>query len=674
MGYIPARGIVRGDGADMDASPGEIPMNHRFVRPLLAALCLATTAASAANLIPVADFARRMPLTEPSLSPDGQYVSMAYHDPDGKNHGLAIYRVGEMGKPVTLIRMPPYEMPAGMIWASNTRLVVARGKVDGSIGAASYTGELMAIDVDGKNADYLFGYENYGKRAGTRSLDRGWGTIEGAPIEANGHFYMRATLWNDQGHSTLYDVDAQSSARRLMADIGDRDMRFMIAPDGTAHYAFGTGDDFKWTVYHREGTGWAKVARNPDHHAFLPVASVANSSNRIYAEYSPGGQGGEFVEQDEDGGNLKVIRKDDFGWVSANGLWTPAPLRPFGTVTDTGIPKAEYIDPQAPIAKLHLALSQKFPGSFVKFVDFSRDGGQLMFAVVSDREPGRYMLIDTKTYKVSKLFDAKPWIDPAQMAERRPLRFKASDGMELEAILTFPKGRPEANLPMVLLPHGGPHGISDDWYYDTDAQFLANRGYLVLQVNYRGSGGRGSDFEKAGFLKWGTRIQEDLIDGVKWAIGQHFADPARVCVFGASFGGYSALMTPIRAPGVFKCAVAYDGVYDLDMMYNKGDIKTEKSGRSYLTTVIGRDQADLAANSPTHLADKIDVPVFLVHGEDDERAPFAQFKAMKAALDAAHKPYETLTKPDEKHGFVKPENIEEFYNRLQAFLAKNIGS
>lgn len=648
-------------------------MNHRFVRPLMAALCLTTTAAGAADLIPVADFARRMPLTAPRLSPDGQYVSMAFHDPDGKTDGLAIYKAGDMTNPVTLIRMPPYETPANMIWASNTRLVVARGKIDGSIGQASYTGELMAIDVNGKNPDYLFGYEAVGKRNATRAIDRGWGTIEGAPIEANGHFYARATLWIDQEHSTLYDIDAQSSARKQLADIGQPNMNFMIAPDGTARFAYGDGIDYKWGVYHREGSGWAKLAVDQEHRGLVPLASVADNDKRFYAVASPGGKGGEFIEENEDGSKLKVIRKDDFGRVSPNGLWTPAPLRPFGTVVDTGIPKAEYIDPQAPISKLHMALSLKFPGSFVKFVDFSRDGSLLMFKVESDREPGRYMLIDTKTYKVTKLFDAKPWIDPAKMSERRPLRFKASDGLELEAILTFPKGRPEADLPMVLLPHGGPHGISDEWYYDTNAQFLASRGYLVLQVNYRGSALRGTSFETAGFQKWGTRIQEDLIDGVKWAIAQNYADPKRVCVFGASFGGYSALMTPVRAPGMFKCAVAYDGIYDLKMMYDKGDIQEKTSGVNYLTRVIGRDAADLAANSPVNLADKIDVPVFLIHGEDDQRAPFAQFKAMRAALDAAHKPYETLTKPDERHGFVKPANIEEMYNRLDAFLEKNIG-
>jgi dipeptidyl aminopeptidase/acylaminoacyl peptidase len=648
-------------------------MTYRAVRPLLAVLCLASTAATAADLIPVSDFARRMPLTGPSLSPDGQYVSMAYHDPDGKNHGLAIYRIGDMSKPMTLIKMPPYEMPAQMTWASSTRLVVARGKVDGSIGAASYTGELMAIDVDGKNADYLYGFESYGKRAGTRALDRGWGTIEGTPVQSNGHFYMRATDWSNQEHSTLYDVDAKTSTRKLMADIGLRGMSFMIAPDGTPRFAFGTDESYKWVVFHRDGSGWSKLTNSEDRQSFTPIATVAGSTNRIYARFSPGGKGGEFVEQDEDGGNQRMIRKDDFSEVVSSGLWTSAPLRPFGTITTTGIPSAVYIDPQAPIAKLHMALSQKFPGSFVSFLDFSEDGGELMFEVSSDREPGRYMLINTKTYKVSKLFDAQPWIDPSKMAERRPLRFKASDGLELEAILTFPKGKSETSLPMVLMPHGGPHGISDDWFFDEDAQFLANRGYLVLQVNYRGSGGRGSAFEQAGHLKWGTRMQEDMIDGVKWAIAQNYADPKRVCVYGASFGGYSAMMTTIRAPGVFKCAVGYDGIYDLDMMYNKGDIKDSKFGRSYLTSVIGKDQADLAANSPTHLADKIDVPVFLVHGEDDERAPFAQFKAMRAALDAAHKPYETLTKPDERHGFVKPENVEEFYTRLQAFLDKHIG-
>lgn len=648
-------------------------MTPRLVRPLLAALCLALPATAVfADTLPVADFARHAPLTSPELSPDGKHLSVIYNDPDGKTHAIAVYAVGDMSHPTALLRLPPYDIPAQMIWVSATRLVVARGKQDGSIGNTSYTGELMAVDVDGKNPDYLYGYESFGKRAATRSTDRGWGFIEGTPTKTNGHFYMRATSWTQQDHSVLYDVDASTGVRHQMADIAIGGLSYMVGADGTPRFAYGTDDNFNYVVFRRDGDGWTRLGDDVTRQTFRPIAQVADSQ-RIYAMDSPDGQGGEFVEQDENGANRKRLAYNDFSTVSTGGLWTPAPLRPFGTTSTTGIPSVTYFDPNESISKLHRALSAKFPGEFVRFVDFSEDGSQLLFATVSDRDPGRYMLIDTHTYKVTGLFAVEPWIDPAKMNERRPLRFKASDGRELEAILTFPKDKSPTNLPMVLLPHGGPHGVSDDWYFDRDAQFLASRGYLVLQVNYRGSGDRGTAFEQAGWLKWGTRIQDDLLDGVKWAVSEHYADPNRVCVYGASFGGYSAMMTAERAPAMFKCAVGYAGIYDLDMMYNKGDIKDRKSGVSYLTHVIGRDAADLAANSPVHGADRITVPVLLVHGEDDERAPFAQFKAMKAALDAAHKPYETLTKAGEKHGFVKPENVEEFYTRLQAFLDRHIG-
>jgi len=134
------------------------------------------------------------------------------------------------------------------------------------------------------------------------------------------------------------------------------------------------------------------------------------------------------------------------------------------------------------------------------------------------------------------------------------------------------------------------------------------------------------------------------------------------------------MMTTIRAPGMFKCAIGYAGVYDLAMMYDKGSIKDGNFGKHYLEQAIGKDPAELSANSPDKLADKIDVPVFLIHGEDDERVPFAQAKAMRAALDAAHKPYEWMTKSGEGHGFYKEENVVDLYNHMQAFLEKNIGS
>lgn len=643
----------------------------RFSRAVLCAAVLVVPAiAAAADLLPVEDFARHPQLSMPRLSPDGRYLAVRWDD--GSSHALVVYRVDDMSKPASMIRMPKYELPLGITWVSPTRLVVEKGKVFGSIDIPAYTGEILATDVDGKHQDYLYGFENkYGSRSETRGTDRGWGFVDDLPERANGHFYMGAQSWNAQDRSLLYDVDASANTRHLIGDIGVGGMSFMVGADGKAHYAYGRNDHFQYVVYHQQNGRWQLLSKAQIGGTFQPVG-VAPDHQRIYAFYDAGGGPASLVEQDESGAHRKLLSGAGFGEVGEI-EWTPLPRQPFATAAGTGLPVVTYIDADLPAAKLRRALSLKFPSEYVHFIDYSEDGGQLLFSVSSDRDPGTYFLIDTHTFKVRKLFAAAPWVDPAKAAERRPLHFTASDGTELEAILTLPPGRSETNLPMVLLPHGGPIGIQDRWFYDYDAQFLANRGYLVLQVNYRGSGGRGEDFQEAGYLKWGTRIQQDLIDGVKWAIAQHYADPARVCVYGGSFGGYSAMMTVIRAPGMFKCAVGYAGIYDLKMMYAKGDIRDSKSGRSYLTSVIGKNDADLDANSPDKLADKIDVPVLLIHGEDDRRAPFAQAKAMRAALQAAHKPYEWMSKPGEGHGFYDEKNRVDFYNALQAFLEKHIG-
>lgn len=648
-------------------------MSNRPARIVLSAACLLLPAtAAAADLIPVEDFAHHPLLSMPRLSPNGQYLAVNMNSDDGDSHALAVYRVNDMTRPMSVLRLPKFELATGITWVGDTRLVVEKGKQYGSIDKPMATGEVIATDIDGKRQDYLYGFESkYSSRADTRGTDRGWGFVDGLPTPTNGHFYMATQSWQNDDSSSLYDVDAGKNTRRLIGKIDVGGLSFMVGADGQAHYAYGRNDQWDYVVYHQQASGWAQLSPAQIGGSFAPLFFTPDQK-RVYARYDAGGGPTSLVEQDEDGGNRKALAGSGFGSVG-NIEWTALPYRPFATMPATGLPMVSYIDANLPEAKLHQALSLKFPGKLVSFVNYSEDGSKLLFSVRSDRDPGSYFLIDTHNFKVIKLFDTAPWIDPTKMAARRPLHFKASDGMELEAILTIPNGVDPGRLPMVLLPHGGPIGVQDDWFYESDAQFLASRGYLVLQVNYRGSSGRGESFREAGYLKWGTRIQQDLIDGVKWAIAENYADPKRICVYGGSFGGYSAMMTTIRAPGMFKCAVGYAGVYDLKMMYRKGDVREDKSGRSYLNMVIGRNDADLDANSPDKLADRIDVPVLLVHGEDDMRAPFAQAKAMRAALDAAHKPYEWLSKPGEGHGFYDEKNTVEFYKLLQSFLEKHIG-
>jgi dipeptidyl aminopeptidase/acylaminoacyl peptidase len=179
---------------------------------------------------------------------------------------------------------------------------------------------------------------------------------------------------------------------------------------------------------------------------------------------------------------------------------------------------------------------------------------------------------------------------------------------------------------------------------------------------------------ESGYGQWGTRVQDDLIDGMRWAAAQGYADAKRVCVYGASFGGYSAMMTAARAPDLVKCVVSLSGLYDLDAFARKSDVKTSAYGRSYIERTIGRDKAARLAQSPISLASRIKAPVFMAHGEIDKRTPFAQAVAMKEALEEAGNAPEWMPVPKEGHGFYERSNDIEFYRRLEAFLEGHIGA
>ena len=227
--------------------------------------------------------------------------------------------------------------------------------------------------------------------------------------------------------------------------------------------------------------------------------------------------------------------------------------------------------------------------------------------------------------------------------------------------------------PLVLLPHGGPHGPYDSWFFDEDAQFLASRGYAVLQVNFRGSGGRGVNFQEAGYRQWGGKIVDDLVDATRWAIAQGEVDGNRVCAYGASFGGYASMMLAAREPELYKCAVGYVGVYDLKLLAKPNNDRRDNSRASTFRKFVGDDRAELDRNSPVTLAAKIKAPVFLVHGGNDKRAPVEHAHAMRAALTAAGRPPEWFLAPNEGHGFYDTANRTAFYEKLEAFLGRHIG-
>ena len=225
-------------------------------------------------------------------------------------------------------------------------------------------------------------------------------------------------------------------------------------------------------------------------------------------------------------------------------------------------------------------------------------------------------------------------------------------------------------LPLVVLPHGGPIGVFDEGSYSREPQMLAAAGYAVLQVNFRGSANYGRAFTQAGAKQWGAAMQDDVTDATRWAIAQGHAEASRICIYGASYGGYASLMGVAKEPGLYKCAVGQVGVYDLNRMRSDDSLGNDYL-RHYHEKVM--NTGDLAAVSPTRLADRIKVPVFITSGHLDERLPIAQSETMEAALKKAGVPVETLYFKTEGHGIYKREHRAEFYARLLTFLQRNIG-
>ncbi len=641
--------------------------------PSFAAQAGAPAAApAAAATVPISAFVDEDKYTIPRLSPDGRQLAITVRVPSGERTVplIMVYSLPDM-KQVGGIRLPVHEVPLDYDWVSNSRLVIARGFEQGSRTSLLSSGELLASDIDGKNQVYLHGYRmpKTMMRGGRHPNDYAYGIVQGVAREYNNHVFVTSQLW-EADRTLLYDINTQNNARKLIAELPMQELNFLIQRDGKPRFAFGYDDEFEAVLFRKDDAkeAWAKTTGLGSRYS--PLA-FSPDDTRFAVLYSKSGEPESLVVEDSRSGERKTLYADPVA----------APMRlyaghgglPFGAASSVGIPRATYFDDANEDARLHKVLSQQFPGNWVSFESASKDGQTILFSVRSDRDPGSYYLFDRRTGKADMLFTSMEAIDPDQMAERRPISYRARDGLEIHGYLTMPRRAAKAKLPLVLIPHGGPHGVYDHWFFDTDAQFLASRGYAVLQLNYRGSEGRGVSFRNAGYRQWGGKIQDDLVDGVKWAIAQGDIDPKRMCVFGASFGGYSAMMLAAREPEMFRCAVGYAGVYDLRLLTKTDDAVLDKRLGAAFARYVGTDPADLERNSPVARAADIKVPVLLVHGGQDKRTPPAHAEAMRQALSAAGRPPEWFYVSDEVHGFYNIKNQTEFYRRLEAFLAKHIG-
>ena len=319
-------------------------------------------------------------------------------------------------------------------------------------------------------------------------------------------------------------------------------------------------------------------------------------------------------------------------------------------------------------------LEKKLPGYEVVITSFSKDEAEAVVVTYSDKSRGTYYHYEVNKNKLTELGKVSPWLNEKNMSEMKPIKYRSRDGLNINGYLTLPKGTNGKNLPVVVNPHGGPWA-RDNWGYKSEIQFLANRGFAVFQMNFRGSTGYGREFWEKSFKEWGKSMQDDITDGVNWLIDEEIADPDRIAIYGASYGGYATLAGLAFTPDLYACGVDYVGVSSLFTFMESMPPYWELY-RSMMYEMVGHPEKDkklLASASPLLHIDKIKAPLFIAQGANDPRVVKAESDQIVAALKNAGIDVPYMVKDDEGHGFYNEENQFDFYREMEKFLTKHIG-
>lgn len=640
---------------------------------LLLALSMASLPAVAA--VDLGQFIRKDEFNEIKISPSGEYYAATVPLEDGT--ALALFRRGDL-KGIGGFRPRRNAHVNGFEWVSDDRVLISVAEKFGVLDQPQPTGEIYTVKANGGQADLLVGFRVQGNGAGTRIQpkkveDVAAFLIDGLPGDDRHAVISVWPLMGDEPFTRAERMDVASGRRTTLARAPVRRASFVTDSGGEVRLAYGADVDNASKLYYREATGteWRLVndqnaskrievplGFSADNRlAYLQVRGADAGTDRIVA-WDPASDARTTVLHHPGADPLSIIHR--------NGTSIPV-----GAQVMDGRHRNLFFDDASPEARQYRSLEAAFPDQSVRITSSTRDGALLLVRVWSGSSPGDFYLFDVAQKKVEHVVSSGSWIDPDKAATVEPITFKARDGLAIHGYLTRPRGASGAR-PMVLMPHGGPFGIFDGWQYDRDAQMLAAAGYTVMQVNYRGSGNYGWAFQTAGARQWGGAMQDDLTDATRWAVEQGHADASRICIYGASYGGYAALMGVAKEPSLYRCAAGYVGVYDLPMMQRQDGRKRRSLG-NWSRDWVGEDMAALAAASPNRLAERITVPVFLAAGGEDEIAPVEHTRMMEAALKKAGVPVESLYYDTEGHGFYTEPHQREYYTRLLAFLSRHLG-
>ena len=634
-----------------------------------------------AAAIPAADFFANATLSGAVLSPDGRHVAVLVSAKGGRVQLYTVNLPGMQVQPLTSFEDADI---SSIAWVNEQRIVYSVMDRNIAQGDVQYGPGLYAINIDGS------GYRQLASNTNSRKTTRGapemlsWNTrlLSASGDQGTDDVYVTQAQFSTTGiaSQTLLRLNTVTGVSKVAASVADA-QGWLLDQKGEVRIAL-TINENKRTLLYREHAGvpWRKLRESDVYLAapgdFSPAFFDAKGNFYVHANY----QGAEAVYRYDlatdtiQGAPLANTPGYDFAGIPVQGADKLLGMRfetdAAGTVwfdkTLDGV--QAKVDALLPATVNIISVAKRSATPFV------------LVTASSDVQPATVLIFNTDTGQLMPVGSSHPAIDPLHMSRKTQVRYQARDGLTIPAYLTLPKGHPGKNLPMVVMVHGGPWVRGGHWDWNRETQFLASRGYAVLEPDYRGSTGYGAAHYKAGWKQWGLKMQDDIADGARWAIAKCYADPQRICIAGASYGGYSTLMGLLNDPELFKCGINWVGVTDINLMRDghwTGDSDLadsyKKSGMKDMVGDAVLDAAQLRATSPLQQAARIKQPLLLGYGGADQRVPASQGRLFYQAVSKTNPHVEWVLYNEEGHGWALQKNNVDFWTRAEKLLARSIG-
>ena len=647
-------------------------MSIFFRRAILLGLILISATGYAKNWD---DLFNRSQYRNAKISPDGKHLAVSVFS---KGEATLVFLDSQTLEAISGSKLPGKLEIGQYYWVNNERVVISLAKREPWLEEPQFYGELFAINIDGSRGKMIYGYRSGEKQTGSlvkkKKSTLGWGEIIDILPEDKKHILISSTPMSNTGErkATVLKLNVYTGViKKKVAKSPVSFSRFLTDGQGKLKLVAGTDKDNNTQLYFKQDRGWKAIPEDTVGTEVSPLF-VDTSGKYLYTidNYNQDTKG--IFKLNLENYQYKSVYTDKKVSITDVEMTTDN-RSAYAIRVDDGYPAYLILNKKHEEAKVFKELLKSFPYSEVKVTSKTSDGQFYVVLVSSDIDPGSLYLFDKKKNSLSQLFQFKPKFNSADFAQIEPINFTASDGTMLHGFFTQAKAKQKGELaPTVVLVHGGPHGVRDYWAFSSQVQYLVAHGYSVLQVNFRGSGGYGFNYQESGYKAWGGLVQQDILNGYQWLVKNKKAADNQVCIMGGSFGAYSAVQSVALYSDVYKCAIANAGIYDLELMFEEGDIPQSHSGLSYLKRVLGTDEQQLKSMSPVNYAAKIQVPILLAHGEKDKRAPFEHVERLKAALDEEKKAYDWFVIDNESHGFYNPENQKAYMRKVVSFLDEHL--